>query len=324
LKILLLQPSFIGDVILSTALIEQLADQYSDVKIDFFLRKGNETLLDNNPHIQNVLIWDKKSGKYSNLWRILHQIRKEKYDIVLNLQRFFSTGFLTAFSGAKTTIGFDKNPLSFLFSKRVVHQFGTKENPIHEVGRNAQLISHLVDNQVFKPKLYPSKKDFSIVPLDLKYVCIAPFSVWKTKELPTEKWITLIEKLPKEVTVFLLGGKADIARCEALKNRISQAKIEIKAGQLSFLESAALMSNAKMNYVNDSAPLHLASAMNAPVTAFFCSTIPAFGFTPLSDRSIILETKENLACRPCGLHGKKECPEGHFRCGNIPIKTPKF
>jgi heptosyltransferase-2 len=55
--------------------------------------------------------------------------------------------------------------------------------------------------------------------------------------------------------------------------------------------------------------------MNAPVTAFFCSTIPDFGFGPLSDDATILQTKENLSCRPCGLHGHKECPEGHFKCG---------
>jgi heptosyltransferase-2 len=71
-----------------------------------------------------------------------------------------------------------------------------------------------------------------------------------------------------------------------------------------------------MNYVNDSAPLHLSSAMNAPVTAFFCSTVPEFGFTPLSEESNIVEVKQKLTCRPCGLHGYKKCPEGHFKCGN--------
>jgi heptosyltransferase-2 len=75
------------------------------------------------------------------------------------------------------------------------------------------------------------------------------------------------------------------------------------------------MENAKRNYVNDSGPLHLASAMNAPVTAFFCSTSPLFGFGPLSDDSKISEV-ENLDCRPCGIHGHKECPKGNFRCGN--------
>ena len=87
------------------------------------------------------------------------------------------------------------------------------------------------------------------------------------------------------------------------------------SGLLSFLESAALMETAKMNYVNDSAPLHIASAMNAPVTTYFCSTVPSFGFGPLSDNKTIVEVKEKLDCRPCGLHGKKECPEKHFNCG---------
>jgi heptosyltransferase-2 len=87
-------------------------------------------------------------------------------------------------------------------------------------------------------------------------------------------------------------------------------------GQLSFLESAALMRDARMNYVNDSAPLHFASAMNAPVTAVYCSTIPGFGFGPLSDQRFVVETRETLDCRPCGLHGFKACPLGHFNCAH--------
>jgi heptosyltransferase-2 len=74
------------------------------------------------------------------------------------------------------------------------------------------------------------------------------------------------------------------------------------------------MKDAVMNYVNDSAPLHFASAVNAPTTAVYCSTVPSFGFGPLSDKSYIVEKTESLYCRPCGLHGYKACPEGHFRC----------
>jgi heptosyltransferase-2 len=69
-----------------------------------------------------------------------------------------------------------------------------------------------------------------------------------------------------------------------------------------------------MNYVNDSAPMHLCSAMNAPVTAVYCSTVPQFGFGPLSGNSNIVEVSEKLSCRPCGLHGFKKCPENHFKC----------
>jgi ADP-heptose:LPS heptosyltransferase len=88
---------------------------------------------------------------------------------------------------------------------------------------------------------------------------------------------------------------------------------------LSLMESAALMKGAKMNYVNDSGPMHIASAMNASVTAFFCSTIPDFGFTPLSEISFIKQVDHDLDCRPCGLHGFNSCPKGHFKCGEIEI-----
>jgi heptosyltransferase-2 len=74
------------------------------------------------------------------------------------------------------------------------------------------------------------------------------------------------------------------------------------------------MKDAKMNFVNDSAPLHFASSVNAPVTAIFCSTVTDFGFGPLSDDSAVVETALNLTCRPCGLHGYRECPEKHFKC----------
>ena len=76
------------------------------------------------------------------------------------------------------------------------------------------------------------------------------------------------------------------------------------------------MHEALMNYSNDSAPLHIASAMNAPVAAVFCSTVPQFGFGPLSEKFFVIQTKEKLDCRPCGLHGFNKCPQGHFKCAH--------
>jgi heptosyltransferase-2 len=79
------------------------------------------------------------------------------------------------------------------------------------------------------------------------------------------------------------------------------------------------MRDAIRNFVNDSGPLHISSAMNAPVTAFFCSTSPTFGFGPVSDDSMIIQSKEDLKCKPCGIHGLKKCPLNHFNCGNTII-----
>jgi heptosyltransferase II len=150
--------------------------------------------------------------------------------------------------------------------------------------------------------------------LGQSYVCIAPTSVWFTKQWPAEGWVSVIQGLPIEIKVFLLGAPTDREACEAIKTASKKANVTNLAGQLSLLTSAALMQEASMNYVNDSAPMHMASAVNAATTAVYCSTIPTFGFGPLSDQSRIVQTDEKLRCRPCGLHGHSKCPEGHFKC----------
>lgn len=317
MKILIIQTAFIGDVILATSLVEKLSAFYPEAKIDFLLRKGNESILANNPHINEILIWDKKNRKYRNLLFILRQVRSRKYDVVINVQRFFSTGVLAAFSGGKQVIGYDKNPLSFLFTSKVKHVIGTKENPVHDVQRNLALINEFTDDILVKPKVYPSEKDFQRVKTEGSYVTVAPATVWFTKKLPAPKWVESIALLPEQMSVYLIGGKEDVSLCESIRKSSGRENVINLAGKLSLLESAALMKNARMNFVNDSAPLHLASAVNAPVTAVFCSTVPAFGFGPLSDQSTVVETKLALDCRPCGLHGHRQCPRGHFRCAEI-------
>lgn len=316
-KILVIQTAFIGDVVLATGVVEKLHQYFPNGQIDFLVRKGNESLLANNPHLSHILIWNKKEKKTAQLFKTIGTIRKTKYDIVINLQRFFSTGLITVFSGAATTIGFDKNPLSFLFSKKVPHVISTAPPYKHEVERNNDLIASFTDTVLSKPKLYPATNDFETVQpyTQQPFVTMTPSSVWFTKKYPFEKWVELISAFPKKYTIYLLGGKENIQECEAIQTASKNSGVIILAGKLSFLQSAALMKTAVMNYVNDSAPLHFASAVNAPVTAIFCSTVPAFGFTPLSDTSFIIETKETLPCRPCGLHGKKECPLQHFKCG---------
>lgn len=322
-KFLIIQTAFIGDVVLATALIEKLHAFFPDTRIDFLVRKGNEPLLTGHPFLHEVLVWDKKMHKQKNLWRMGRRIRRERYDKVINVQRFAATGLLTAFSGARETIGFDKNPLSRLFTRRIPHIVATPSHrplhisshtPLHEIDRNQQLIKDFTDDRPALPRLYPSKADYEkVIPYKSKpYITVSPASVWFTKQYPKDKWTEFITKLPAHYTVYLLGAPSDQDLCEDIRTGASRG-INL-SGQLSFLGSAALMQDAVMNYVNDSAPMHFASAVNAPVTAVYCSTIPAFGFGPLSDKSYIVEIPEPLDCRPCGLHGYKACPRGHFNC----------
>jgi len=314
-RILIIQTAFIGDVVLATPLIEKLHAFFPNAQIDFLLRKGNEQLLSDHPYIHELLIWNKKENKQKNLFLILSHIRKRKYDKVINLQRFFATGLITAFSGARETIGFDKNPMSFFFTNKVRHRVGG-DKAVHETVRNLELIRAFTDDSVFKPALYPSMADFARIAVltDMKFITMSPASVWFTKQFPFSQWISFVREIPAGIGIYLLGGPEDEPLCELIRAGSGRDELIVLAGKLSFLQSAALMSRAAMNYVNDSAPMHFASAMNAPVTAIYCSTIPDFGFGPLSDASHIVEIKEQLYCRPCGLHGYKSCPERHFRC----------
>jgi len=321
-KILVIQTAFTGDAVLATALIEKLHRFFPEAQIDFLVRKGNEGLVTDHPFLNEALVWNKKENKFKNLLILLKKIREKKYDKVINLQRFASTGLLTAFSGAKEKIGFDKNPFSFLFTKKILHHF-TKE--MHEVERNNKLIENFTDDSFTKPRLYPSSKNEDEIKsfTQQPYVCMMPASVWFTKQYPMEKWLDLIDHFPGEYNIYLLGGKEDTLLCESIQEKAMNKNIEVLAGKLNFLSSAALMKGAKMNYTNDSAPLHFASATDAPVTAIFCSTVPAFGFYPISSKSFIIETDIKLSCKPCSLHGLKACPLEHFKCAYT-IETSKL
>jgi heptosyltransferase-2 len=187
---------------------------------------------------------------------------------------------------------------------------------VHEIDRNLALIEHLTGKGRFPVKLYPSPEDHQDILPYTSSPCltIAPASLWFTKQYPEEKWVSFIKKVDIKYRILLLGSKNDYELCNRIMEQAASQQVQNLAGKLTFLQTAALMKVAVMNYVNDSAPQHFASAVNAPVTVVFCSTVPEFGFGPLSDNSEIVQTDRKLDCRPCGLHGYARCPREHFDC----------
>ena len=106
-----------------------------------------------------------------------------------------------------------------------------------------------------------------------------------------------------------------------MRARCRQASPQVCAGALDLLSSAALMAGSNVVVSNDSAPLHMAGAVGCPVVGVFCSTTPSLGFGVLpGDRETgrgedVEVPAGRLDCKPCGLHGHRRCPKGHFRCG---------
>lgn len=311
-RVLVLQPAFIGDAILATSLVETLSS--AGYVVDMVVRNGNQGLFDGHPKLRNVIVWQKRPRKYYNWYKILKLIRAERYDLIVNVHRHASTGLWVALSGAREKYGFRQNPLWWACDYVAEHGIG---DGTHEIERNHRLLAPLKLTGPLPPKLYPRAVDHARAEqVAQPFVTIAPASVWFTKRYPPDKWAELIRRIPPQTAVHLLGGRDDAELCERIAANSGRACV-VQAGHLDLLGSAALMQRAAMNYVNDSSPLHIASAMNAPVTAFFLSTALSLGFGPLSDRSEVRRTPEPLPCRPCGLTGKRKCPKGHFECSQI-------
>ncbi|MDH4468594.1 MAG: glycosyltransferase family 9 protein [Bacteriovoracaceae bacterium] len=334
-SILIIQTAFLGDAILSTSLVEEIVKQFPDAKIHVVTRKGHESLFEFHPHVAKVWGWDKQGGirKYVQLIKlIIHLRRVGKFSYIFNLQRFFSTGFLAYFVHSDVRVGFSQNPWSWSYhfkKKFEIRSLNEEGKPKHDVQRNFELL-RLVNKDIkyksaeeLKPKIFfghPSLNS-NHQEAQKKYLIIAPASVWKTKEWPEEKWVELIQWFCthpsyQDDVIYIIGGKGDVSKANRIRNQLPesvQSKIQVVAGKQNLLQSMLLMRNAKLVVANDSAPIHMASAMNVATWGIFCSTIPEFGFFPLADHSKVFEDK-NLTCRPCGIHGKKTCPLVHFKC----------
>ena len=112
-------------------------------------------------------------------------------------------------------------------------------------------------------------------------------------------------------TVIVGGGKKDADLGEKLC-QISQGHCANLCGKTSLADLMALMPHFKLFITNDSGPMHLAWAQHTPVTALFGPTVRSLGFAPRGETSTVIEA--DVPCRPCGLHGHKSCPKGHFAC----------
>ncbi len=328
-NILIVQTAFIGDTILASHFAKEVKNQFPEHKVHFFLRKGNESVIDGLSCVDKTWIWDKQNGKVKNLWKLISELRKIRFQYVFNLHRHANSGLITAFVKSDFKVGFRQNPLSYFYTHKMDHYIpyksNTSSNPhLHEVDRNFNLLKLIVpslEKKFLRPELPLTDKNFKKIESYLApvYFVIAPASVWFTKAWSEKKFRELTKYLSQKGVVYFIGAPSDSSLCERIREGIDNT--ENLCGKLNLLDSAALMEKATRVFVNDSAPLHLASSVNARVTAIFCSTVPKFGYTPLSDNSVVIDVGDTLDCRPCGLHGHKSCPLGHFACSeNIDVQ----
>ena len=311
--ILIIQTAFAGDLILTTPLIEETARCFQGSRIDVLCIPSTADLLANNPAVRDLIVYDKRNRK-PGLFPLMNQIRKKKYTLCLSPHRSFRSAILARASGAPVRVAFDTASGAFLYTATATY----RQNE-HEAVRNLSLLRRAECAPVLdtSPRLYPSEHDAQSAAALLPdtgrpHVCVAPGSVWATKRWTEEGFAAIVRHFAVAYTVVLIGGKEDHALCERIITRSGAAAVNA-AGALSLLGSAAMIRSAGVLISNDSAPVHIASAVGTPVVEIFGATVPAFGFTPVGVPFRIVEHNE-LECRPCGIHGGKECPIATFVC----------
>lgn len=321
-NILIVQTAFAGDVILTVPIIEELKFKFPDSHISFLCIPGVSNILENNPFLDEVIIYDKKNsqkGIFSFL-KLIKSIREKNFDLVISPHRSLRSTLLSYFSKAGMTISYDVSAISGLYKSRVIY----KSN-VHEIIRNLSLLAPvgILKNEIISPELFPSEEDKKVVEKLLtgfkfaeeeKFITIAPGSVWNTKAFPDVKFAKVISILNDfHIKIIMVGGEDDFGLCAKIKVLSKSLNVYNAAGKLTYLQSAELVKRSKILLTNDSAPLHIANAVGTKVLAVFGATVPEFGFYPIGRDDKIFQTN-GLKCRPCSIHGGVKCPIKTFEC----------
>lgn len=321
-------------MVLTTPLLERLAERGP---VDVVATPANATLLANHPAVRDVILFDKRGEAkgWRGIKRIANQIRYREVDgkpelrgtrVAYLAQGSVRSAWLAIVSGVPERIGFNTSAARLFYTRQVVYR-----RDLHHATRLWQLANTVpgeVPRDALRPSLFPGQTEVATVDALLaenglthgeSFVVLAPGSVWATKRWPS--FAELAAELVKHPTlgahrIVVTGAESDRELASAIAAKVAEAggaPVVDATGKLPLLASAQLISRAVAIVTNDSAPLHLASAMRTPTVAMFGPTVPTLGFGPLSPQNVVLGV-DTLLCRPCHAHGPQQCPLKHWKC----------
>jgi heptosyltransferase-2 len=312
---LVVQTSFRGDTVLTTPLLAQLANRGP---VDVVTTPASAGLLAHHPAVRTVIAYDKRGADrgLGGLWRMARRLRSAHYGVAFLAQGSWRSAALAWLAGIPSRVGFSTSSGRLLYTKRVPYR-----DDLHHAARLLTLSrpnGREPTPDELRPSLSPGPEERAAVDALLaeagvgtreRLVALAPGSVWGTKRWPYYPQLAAL--LADEARIVVVGGAADSPFATAIAAADPTA---IDAtGRLSLLASAELIGRCAVLVTNDSAPMHLASAMGTPTVAVFGPTVPEFGFGPLAPRASVVG-HDALPCRPCDRHGPERCPLGHHRC----------
>lgn len=328
-KVLIIRLSSIGDVLLTTPVIRILKKQYPSCQIDFVVKQEYEELLKYHPALRKIFLFDKKQGKAA-LRELKRDLKKENYDVVVDLHKNFRSVYLRTGIGAKKVFKYKK----YIFKRWLLVNF--KVNlyrqiiPVYQRYLNSLKEFKLEYDQegldlYFPPEMVHKMKERWNQQVKTKYrflIGLAPGASFSTKRWTIEGYKEVAKYLIEELgaKILLFGSEADRTISDQIYTTAPDRILNV-AGELSLLETAALMNGCQIVITNDTGLMHIAAALKKKIVAIFGSTTAELGFFPAADQAIVVQNND-LNCRPCSHIGRHECPKKHLKC-MTEIKAPK-
>ena len=309
---LIIQTSFLGDMVLTTPLVAYLAELGP---VDVLCTPAASALLANHPSVREVIVYDKRGADRGviGFLRTASALKKRSYTAAYFAQGSVRSGALGAAAGIRDRVGFSTSAGRAFYTTHVAPRPGA-----HHAERLLSLGTRgSTPTSSLRPRLFPGTDERAQVDAVLggavrggPLIALSPGSVWATKRWPY--FAQLAAELSASGRIVVVGSEADRPLAADIVGATNGLAIDA-TGRLSLLASAELIGRSALLVSNDSAPTHLASAMNTPTIAVFGPTVPELGFGPLADRSRVAG-HAGLTCRPCDPHGPQRCPLGHWRC----------
>ncbi len=321
-KILIIRMRYIGDVILTTPLLKTLKTGLPGVQTHLLVNRGTEAVLESHPHTDRVLVFDyETSGKNIRYAKsFISLLRKEKYDAVIDLTGNDRSALFTRLTGARVRIGYagDSELRNILAYNQ---EIDTLPGSIHTVDH------HLKAAEIFglaPADIHPfirvtsGQRDRMETLLchqglkaDESFAVIHPGARRQYKSWPLERFARVGDQIVRTYgfPVLLSGSREDVKICAQLSEKMEEKNLNL-AGQISLADLPALIEKSRCLIGNDSAPIHIATAVNTPVIALFGPTKWEI-WGPRRGHDRIMAA--GFPCRPCG-HSRPVCPMGDRYC----------
>lgn len=317
-KILVIKPSSLGDVVHTFPALELLRRAYPASELDFVIHPSLAELLDLSPFpVRKKILFNRKElgsplKALPELCKLIHEIRREEYEITVDFQGLFRSGFLSGCARSCIVAGFaePREPGAALFYNR---KFDVPMEQ-HAVSRYAELVNKLCGTSYPVPDVKIPLRTEGLPRMPRHFAVIVPGARWKSKTFPPELFanvMTEVRKICPGCGAVIVGGPGDGAAAARIREILPDA-LDL-TGKTSLVQLVSVMNMADAVLTNDSGPMHIAALAGSRVFALFGPTLP--GLTGPYGEGHRIFKRSDLEC--CGCM-KRVCPgKGEVLCHAI-------